>query len=148
MASCSAHVGTSQSVGGCTSTQLSEHFGLDLQGALVGAMVGACVGTGHGSAASGGNGVEGQAAQMPQVCSQMPSARMARSGHLPVASCSAHVLLPHSEGGCTSAQSAEHGDKVGVGALVGASVGAVVGEAVGGEGALEHAVQMLHVCSQ
>jgi len=86
-ASCSAHVGSFQLDGGGTSTQLSEHSAGFLQGALVGAMVGAAVGaavgsSGHGSSSCGGS----RQLQMPHVHSQRPSARLARSGHLPAAS--------------------------------------------------------------
>ena len=85
-ASCSAQVGSFQCAGGCTSTHSSEHlgfFGLHgaLVGAMVGAMVGAAVGSSHGSSSCAGGG--SRQLQMPQVHSQYPSARLARSGHLP-----------------------------------------------------------------
>jgi uncharacterized membrane protein len=82
-----------------------------------------------------------------------------RSGHLPSASCSAHVGSFQLDGGGTSTQLSEHsagflqGALVGasVGALVGATVGAMVGALVGAMvGALVgwHATQMPQVCSQ
>jgi len=138
-ASCSAHVGSFQCEGGCTSgAQLSEQVGFFLHGALVGAMVGAAVGaavdsSGHGSSSTGaGSSFQGTGSmqlQMPHVHSQSPSARLARSGHLPVASWLAHVALLHPTGGCTSAQPFMHGSGAGrrFGTIAGAEVGAEVG---------------------
>ena len=85
-ASCSAQVGSLQCAGGCTSTHSSEHsgfFGLHgaLVGAIVGAVVGAAVGSSHGSSSCAGGG--SRQLQMPQVHSQYPSPRLARSGRLP-----------------------------------------------------------------
>jgi len=57
-----------------------------------------------------------------------------RSGHLPSASCSAHVGSFQLDGGGTSTQLSEHSAGFLHGALVGAMVGAAVGAMVGSSG--------------
>ena len=138
-ASCSAQVGSFQCEGGCTSTHSSEHSGFlhgALVGAIVGAMVGAAVGSSHGSSSCAGGG-SGQL-QMPQVHSQYPSPRLARSGTclrpagLRTCCCSSR------QAGCTSAQPLAHG--VGSGrrrTTLGAEVGVEVGSS--------HAVRSAHL---
>merc|ERR1740133_421462 len=90
---------------------------------------------------------------MPHVASQMPSAMLKRSGHLPSASCSAQVGFFHGAlvgarvGAFVGAMVAStgHGSSSGttMGAEVGAEVGAMVGALVGW-----HATQIPQVCSQ
>jgi len=93
-----------------------------------------------------------QAMQTAQVSSQKPSAALARSRHFPLAFCSAHVLNPQCDGGCTSPQRGEHGSSEGAGGgseekrtRVGAMVGAMVSGSTGGA---SHATQMPQVASQ
>jgi hypothetical protein len=93
-----------------------------------------------------------QAVQTLQVSSQKPSAALARSRHFPFAFCSAHVLMPQCDGGCTSPQRGEHGSSEGAGGgreekrtRVGAIVGAMV---TGSTGRASQATQMPHVDSQ
>jgi len=92
-----------------------------------------------------------QAMQTAQVSSQKPSAALARSRHFPLAFCSAHVLIPQYDGGCTSPQRGEHGSSEGAG---GGSeekrtrVGGGDAMARGSTGGASHATQMPQVASQ